>query len=337
MVPDISIVIVNYKTPSLTDICIGSIYQFTEGIDFEIVLVDNDSQDESKSLITTKYPKVKWVDSGSNAGTSVAYNIGVKNSIGKYILILNSDTEFRENTIKKCLDIYIAKEKSEKIGLLGCQLVGYDSIIQFNSNIKFPAIKDFLRGNSLFIKLGLYQDKITKNERLVLHQKDHKSEWLGIVFGIVNADVFRKENAYFDEDIFMYSDEVDWCFRLKQMGYNHYFTTCSTLLHWNGGSSTNFSEWRYGQIIISNWLCIMKIYGKFYYLMCMIIFWINFFTDESFYWKNKIVSSISDIDNEQRFYRILDAKIFSRYFFTILFTYKKTLSSRGSFLKYQIN
>lgn len=337
MKPDLSIVIVNYKTPLLTDICIGSIYKFTHELDFEIILVDNDSQDESKSLITTKYQDVKWVDSGSNAGTSVAYNIGVKNSLGKYILILNSDTEFREDTIKKCLDVYKTKEQTEKIGLLGCQLIGYDSVIQFNSNSKFPSIKDFLRGNSLSIKLNLYQDKVTESENLAIHQKDHKSEWLGIVFGIVNGDVFRKENAYFDEDIFMYSDEVDWCYRLNQMGYSHYFTTCSTLLHWNGGSSINFSEWRYGQIIISNWLCIMKMYGKFYYLMCMLVFWANFFTDELFYWKNKIVSNISETDKERKFYRRLEAKIFFRYFFTIFFKYRQKLSSRGAFLKYQIN
>ena len=112
---DISLVIVNYKTPALTDKCLASIYEHTIDINFEIILVDNDSQDESESLIRGKYPNVVWINSGSNAGTSVAYNIGVKAAKGDYVLIMNSDTEFLDNAIKIALDEYTRIEKNQKI------------------------------------------------------------------------------------------------------------------------------------------------------------------------------------------------------------------------------
>ena len=141
---DISLVIVNYKTPALTDKCLASIYKHTIDLNFEIILVDNDSQDESETLIRRKYPNVVWINSGSNAGTSVAYNIGVRAAKGNYVLIMNSDTEFIDNAIKIALDEYIRIEKDQKIGMLGCQLIGYDDIIQFNSNLNYPSFREII-------------------------------------------------------------------------------------------------------------------------------------------------------------------------------------------------
>ena len=333
---EISLVIVNYKTPKLTDTCLESIYKYTKDVTFEIILVDNDSQDESESLIRGKYPEVVWINSGSNAGTSVAYNIGVKASKGKYVLIMNSDTEFKDNAIKLTLDEYISIEKTQKIGMMGCQLIGYDNIIQFNSNLTYPSIKDFFRASPIFIKLNKFQEKITDDERASLHLRDHESVWLGIVFGIINNDIFKKENLYFDEDIFMYSDEVEWCHRLMKKGYKHFFTTKTTILHWNGGSSTSFSEWRHGQVLISSWLHFIKTKGKFYYLVCMLVYILNMGLDQIFYFKNKLRKKLNQEEREQLITRKLEWKIFRRYFLRVAFNYRSKTSSNGSFLKYEI-
>lgn len=333
---EISLVIVNYKTPQLTFKCIDSIYKQTKNVNFEIVLVDNDSQDESEKLICEKFPEVIWVNSGMNAGTSIAYNIGVRASKGKYVLIMNSDTEFIDNAVKIALEEYKKIEKQQKIGMIGCQLLGYDNIIQFNSNLYFPSIKEFFRANPIAIKFNKFQFKLTDEERHLLHLKDHESVWLGIVFGIINIDIFKKENLYFDEDIFMYSDEVEWCNRLMKKGYKHFFTTKTTILHWNGGSSTSFSEWRYGQIIISSWLNIIKTKGKFYFFICMIIQLSNMLLDGLFYYKSKITKSLNEEDKEQKIMRKLHRNIFKKYIGLLLFTYKRKTSSRGKFLKYEM-
>lgn len=334
---DISLVIVNYKTPALTDKCLASIYKHTIDLNFEIILVDNDSQDESETLIRRKYPNVVWINSGSNAGTSVAYNIGVRAAKGNYVLIMNSDTEFIDNAIKIALDEYIRIEKDQKIGMLGCQLIGYDDIIQFNSNLNYPSFRDYLRGNPFFIKFNIYQIKMNDEQRHELHLKDHESVWLGIVFGVINRKIFKDENLYFDEDIFMYSDEVEWCYRSMKKGYKHYFTTKTTILHWNGGSSNSFSDWRHGQIIISSWLNLIKTKGKFYFSACMIIFLTNMLLDQLFFFKNKIFGILKEEEKEQKKIRNLEWRIFKKYIGKLLFKYYSTTSSNGNFLKYELN
>lgn len=329
---ELSIVTVNYKTPKLLHTCISSIYKFTNGLSFEVIVIDNNSEDESEELIMNEFIDVKWVNSGFNAGTSIAYNLGVKHSSGKYILILNSDTEFIENTIKITLDYYKKLETETKVGMLGCQLKGYDSLIQYNSYLSFIGFRRFLRGNPISIKLNLFQYKLSDEENLKLHQKNHESMWLGIAYGLINGKLFKEDNLYFDEDIFMYCDDVEWCYRASKYGYKHFFLSETTILHWNGGSAGgNFSGWRHGQILISDWLGLVKMYGKIYFLFCMFIFRFNFLLDDLFYLVNKEKrnKSIKEL-------REFEKKIFKKYFPIILFKYSKRNSSTKKFLKFEM-
>jgi GT2 family glycosyltransferase len=329
---DVSIVTVNYKTPQLLHTCISSIYKHTIGVDFEIIVVDNNSEDESEELIKNSFPQVKWINSGFNAGTSIAYNIGVRNSIGEYVLILNSDTEFVENTIKITLDYYKELEKDNKVGMLGCQLKGYDGNLQFNSNLSFYNYKNIIRANPIAIKLNLFQYKMSNNEKVLLHNQNHESKWLGIAFGLMKTDMFTKDQMYFDEDIFMYSDDIEWCYRLTRKGYKHFFTTSSCILHFDGGSASgNFSGWRYGQIIISEWLGILKIYGRPYLFFCMILIFLNIILDNFFYMINK-----RKRNSEIKKMLILYRTVFFKYFPKILFYYSKRTSSSKEFLKFKI-
>ncbi len=330
---DVSVVMVNYKEPKLTLICLESIYKFTQDVNFEIIVVDNNSEDNSEQLIKESFPLVKWVNSGFNSGTSIAYNIGVKNSIGEYILIINNDTEFVENTLKITLEYYKELEKSTKVGMLGCQIIGYDNIIQFNTNSHFIDYRRFLRANPIAIKLNLFQAKMSDEERLLRHSKDHQPAWMGIPFGLVNSKVFTEDKAFFDEDIFMYFDDVEWCYRLKKLGYNHYFTVKSTIIHYNGGSmGNNFSGWRYGQIIISDWLGLIKIYGKAYFLLCMLILFSNIILDNFFY-----LIRPSKRDPNVKKMIDLDRKMFFKYFPIIFFSYSKKTSSAKKFLKFELS
>ena len=333
---DISIVIVNYKTPTLTDICVGSIYKYTKELTFEIIVVDNDSQDESENLITNKYPEVVWINSGLNAGTSIAYNIGIRAAKGRYILILNSDTEFRDNILLTSLTEYRELEsKYEKVGLYSCQLIGYDNIVQYNSNISFPSIKKFLRSNSVNIRLGIFQQKATEAERHQQHLASHETKWIGIAFGLLNANICKKDGHYFDEDIFMYSDEVEWCHRLIKNGYRHFFSSSGTIIHLNGGSSV-FSEWRHGQIVLSEWLYFMKVKGKGYFMLCVFQILLNHLIDSLFYSKQKILGRLSELDSEAKKIRDLEFSIIKKYFGKILCDYGRNPSSGKSFLKYEM-
>jgi GT2 family glycosyltransferase len=333
---DLSIVIVNYKTPQLTHDCVASIHEFTQGLSFEVIVVDNQSEDESKDVILGAFPNTVWVDNGDNAGTSRGYNAGVRNSKGAYVLILNSDTVIKSNVFKESMDAYQALEEKGKVGMYSCQLKGFDNEIQFNSNISFPTLRKFVQANPFFIKFIKPQKiRLSFEEKMELHQRDHEACWIGIAFGLINAKIFKEEQLYFDEDIFMYSDEVEWCLRLNKLGYKHYFSAQHCIFHINSGSSTSFSGWRAGQITLSEWLYFMKIEGKMKFTFMTLLILFNHFLDSLFTLKSKVLGKTPESEKSARETRKMELELIRKYFFKILFNYKKTPSTANTYLKYE--
>lgn len=325
---DVSVVIVNYKTPRLTCACIKSIKDFTDGVNFEIIVIDNNSDDGSVDFIQKAHSDVNVIAHHDNAGTSIAYNIGIKAAKGQYILIQNSDTEYYENSIKIALDEYKRLERNEKVGLLACQIKGFDGVIQYNSNMSFLGFKHFLRSNPIAIKLNMFQTKLSNQERLELHQKNHNPAWLGIPFGLFNKEICSKENLYFDQDIFMYSDDQEWCYRLGKKGYTHKFITKTAILHVNGASSEDFSEWRFGQITVSRLLFIIKTKGKSSYVLLGFILLLNYIL---FWLLNRKEIDLQTIATEA-----LELMIIKKYYFKA-FSYSKQTSEKSNYLKYDVN
>lgn len=117
---DVSIIIIHYKTLKLTTDCIRSIYEHTKGVSFEIIVVDNDSQDGAGEIITREFSGVQWLNMGYNAGFSRANNAGIRASKGRYYLLLNSDTELIEDTITRCVQRLDAQPETVACG--GVQL-----------------------------------------------------------------------------------------------------------------------------------------------------------------------------------------------------------------------
>tara|TARA_Y100000766_G_scaffold281004_1_gene291757 strand:- start:4224 stop:5180 length:957 start_codon:yes stop_codon:yes gene_type:complete len=314
---DLSIIIVNYKTPKLTRDCISSIHEYTNELTYEIIVVDNYSEDNSKQLIMSEFPETKWVSMDDNSGTSRGYNAGVKNAEGNYVLILNSDTVVMDNAIKNSLDFHKEKESKFKVGMTSCQIKGFDNIIQYNSNPNFPSLNKHLSKHPFFYRLGIKsKEKSNDTERLELHKKNHETSWIGIAFGIINKEIFDKGGHFFDEDIFMYSDEVEWCHRLKKLGYRHFFTADYTICHINSGSSVT-SEWRHGQIFLSELLCFYKTHGKF--MFKLILASIKYFQKKS------------GLDNDN-----IEKDVIDRYSKRILKEYSPKISSGKTYLKYEL-
>ncbi|MEI6764187.1 MAG: glycosyltransferase family 2 protein [Bacteroidota bacterium] len=332
---DISIVLVNYKTTELTDNCLRSIYEFTRDLTFEIIIIDNYSCDDAEVVLRAKYPSLVWLNMSENLGTSKAWNVGIKAAKGKYIVLLNSDTEFVDNAISKLLAKYIAFEKNSKIGLLACQIKGYDDIIQYNSNLRFHTIKKYIYANSLYIWLFGERGKILSETRLKQHLADHKTLWIGLVIGIIRRDIFENDSMYFEEDLFMYSEDVEWCYRLIKKGYRNYFSCTPTILHVNSGSASS-SAWKNGQVLVSEWIYFIKIKGKLYLLASIGVLLLNHLFDSMFYLKQKITGRITEGDKASKAWRSFVNDALKRYFWKILFQYRKKTSSAKTFLKYDV-
>lgn len=150
----LSIIIVHYKTPQLLLECVKSIYSNTTNVDFEVMIVDNDSQDNSEDLIKQHFKNTVWINSGYNAGFARANNTGIRAAKGEYILLLNPDSFIKDDFLKNMLYFYQRKDTDGKLGLLGCRVISsIDGSLQVGSGLGFSSFKKHIKANPIYIYL----------------------------------------------------------------------------------------------------------------------------------------------------------------------------------------
>ena len=273
---DVSIIIINYKSCSLVMDCIESIVQQTSVGTYEIIVVDNDSQDGANKKITEKYPVVRWVEMGFNAGFARANNAGMRIAKGDHILILNADTIIVDKAIDK--SIALLKAYTSAVGC-GVQLLNTDGTTQISG-------AHFIKGglNTLLplpylgrpIRYLGYRFKSTIPS--VQHiNEDIEVDWVVGAYILVKTAVLKK-SGLFDEDFFMYAEEIEWCARLRKQGKLLLFAA-PKVIHIGGGTSSDYYSteetengknlWnRKGrQIIVSNMLRIRKQFGAGWFVL----------------------------------------------------------------------
>ena len=221
---DLSIIIVNYNTKDLLKDCISSVKKtFPEG---EIIVVDNLSSDGSREEIL-KLP-VKGVLLEENAGFSKANNIGLSYATGDNILFLNPDTVVHENTLKRCLEFL---KENKKAGAVGCKVALPDKTLDKACKRKFPtAFNSFctiFKIAKVFPKLGY---NIVGNDEGV-----YPVDCLVGAFMMCPGEVIEKTKG-FDEDFFMYGEDIDLCLRIKQAGYEIWYLGDVEITHVKGAS-----------------------------------------------------------------------------------------------------
>lgn len=324
---EVSLIIVNYKTPQLLLSCVSSVYKYSKGFSFEVIVIDNDSKDESKKLLLTNHPGVKWIDMGSNEGFGKANNKGVENSIGEYVLLLNSDTELYENCILNTLNYHKELSKKTKLGLLGCKIQNRDFSLQPSCNYYFPGLKDTFQENPLvlFTWVRLFNQKILKDiDKYDKMVTNHEVVWLGVPYALIKKSTFIEVGG-FDDDFFMYSEDKELNYRLSKKGYSNYFYAGTGIFHVNGGSS-GFVEKRVRQISVSKWLFILKAKGHFYYWIFITLQFTNFIFDDFFFFLSKMRGSVKNSDLEAKAQRLLVKKWIINYGIKIPFKFKKSTS-----------
>jgi len=135
---DISIIIVNFKSKEFTEKCIKSIYENTKNISFEIIVVDNNSEDGCIELLADKFPKVIGYKNAENAGFSKSCNIAIKMAEGRYLLLLNPDTVIFDSTLEKMVEYM---DKHADIGVAGCRVENPDGSLQRACRRSIPTPK----------------------------------------------------------------------------------------------------------------------------------------------------------------------------------------------------
>jgi hypothetical protein len=227
---DVSIIIVNYNTKDMLRNCIDSIMEHTYDIDYEIIVVDNNSNDGSKEMLQSYYPNIKKILNDENLGFAKANNMALYISDGKYILFLNSDTRIEYNVILNMKNIY---ESIDKCGLLGCELLNKDGLVQQSYFIEFGLLKNF------FKQIG-----ITRLYKTLFMRKrgTYKVDWVFGACMFIRKDIVLRLKG-FDESIFMYGEDMDLCYRVMKSGYKVLYTNYEHIIHYGGASSEkSFSD-----------------------------------------------------------------------------------------------
>lgn len=264
---DLSIIVISFNTNLLLKRCLDSILNNVDGIEYEIIVVDNDSVDKSPQMVRRNYSDVRLIENKKNIGFAAANNQALEISRGKYILLLNSDTIVLNNALFKMMD-YL--EDNPQCGGLGCRLLNPDGSMQISAR-KFPTlISHFLS------KLGtnrsyLNNDRMRKL-RMIYDDYNHTRgvDWLcGACF--MTRKKVVDEVGPLDENYFMYAEDMDWCFRIKSFGWELVYFPNAEVIHLGGESAMTYQNEKihdnllYTEYIKSNYRFIYKRYGLIYY------------------------------------------------------------------------
>lgn len=252
---DVSVIIVNYNTSKLLLNCLDSIKNVTTGIEYEVIVVDNDSKDGSQMMVKKQFPWVKLIESKTNLGFGKANNLGSQIAVGKYLFYLNSDTVVLNNALKIFFDF--AETYGGAIGALGCVLSttqgetchSYGQLITMTTELR-SSLARYLR----FLKYPwmIHPPVITAPLKV------------GYITG---ADLFVPKKVYnsiggFDEEYFMYCEEVDWQKRMDNIGLPRIVIPGPEIIHLEGGSDGNDNNKGWSNNRIKNIQKSRQIYYK---------------------------------------------------------------------------
>lgn len=230
---DISIVIVNWNTRDILRDCLRSVYEETQDVEYEIIVVDNDSSDGSSVMVKAEFPQVILIENSENCGFAVANNQGIAIAKGRYILLLNSDTIVLDGAITKTVEF---ADEHPSAGVVSCQVLNEDKTVQPNCSM-FPSITNwFLMVSFLYKVLPGNKFFGRANYGGWEYDSEREVEVVSGCFMLVRVEAVEKV-GWMDERFFMYSEEVDWCWRFKESGWKVLFTGCAQIVHYGNVSA----------------------------------------------------------------------------------------------------
>jgi GT2 family glycosyltransferase len=230
---DVSIIIVNYNTAGLLYNCISSLKEKTKDLDYEIIIVDNGSSDDSCDMVRKFHPELTLIENKENLGFGRANNQGAAIARGKYLFLLNTDTLLINNAIKVLFG-FMEKVENKNIAACGGNLYKADGTPNFSYSLYFP---------NLF-RVFCYRCHLTF---LLNKENFNNSGKIKDVAIIIGADLFVRRNVFndlhgFDPDIFMYVEDGELLYRINKSGYRIVSNPEAMITHLQGSSSVKIDK-----------------------------------------------------------------------------------------------
>jgi hypothetical protein len=232
--PEVSVIIVNWNTLRYLPDCLNSLLNTGNGYTQEIIVVDNASSDGSVDVVAEQFPQVKLIRNTENLGFAKANNIGIQQSAGRYICIVNSDVIVLEGCIQNLMKFM---DQNPNVGIAGPRILNPDRTLQPSCR-HFPTIWNNLCQsvglNRLFPKSAFFSDWFMN---YWAHDSIRNVDALSGCFWIVRREAMEQVGLL-DEDFFIYGEDLDWCKRFKNTGWEVGFYPESEAIHFGGASSS---------------------------------------------------------------------------------------------------
>jgi hypothetical protein len=231
---DVSVIIVNWNTRQLVLECLDSLEKSGTDCRLEIIVVDNGSEDGSVEAVRGRFPGVRVIGNGTNLGFAKANNIGIRQSSGRYLCLVNSDVKVR----KGCIDALVRyMDANRGTGMVGPRILNPDLSVQ-DSCRRFPSL-----WTNLVVATGL--DKLFPKSRVFYgehmfffsHDRMLDTDYIAGCFMLVRRETIDQVGLM-DERFFIYQEEVDWCRRIRDGGWKVMFFPGAEAIHHHGASSS---------------------------------------------------------------------------------------------------
>ncbi len=253
---DLSIVIVNWNTRDLLAQCLRSIFAYPPNRNFEVVVVDNASTDGSVAMVRERFAEVMLIKNDSNPGFAVANNQAIRQSSGRHVLLLNPDTVVGPTTLQTLVAFM---DVHPEAGAAGSMLVNPDGSLQASCSPSPTLLRELWR---LF-----HMDSVYPMALYPMHswptQTPRRVETVQGASLIVRRQVIEQVGLL-DESYFMYSEEVDWCERIRSDGWQIYWVPQSQVIHFGGQSTRQVAADMFIQLYQAKLLYFRKRYGPGY-------------------------------------------------------------------------
>ncbi len=231
---DLSIVILSYKSKSDLERLLPSVFASETKYSYEVIIVDNGSNDGTFEWLETQLKDLRFKDlkiiKNQNTGFAAGNNLGIKQSNGKYILLLNPDTKIEKDTLEVMLDFM---DSHPEVGISGCKVIKPDGSLDLACRRKFPN-----PWNS-FKRLFLLSNADYNLTAIDVNQEMEIDSVMG-AFLLIRKPVVELIGLL-DEDFFMYGEDIDWCWRCKEEGYKVWYYPKTSITHFKGSSSAKIA------------------------------------------------------------------------------------------------
>lgn len=252
---DVSIIIVAWNVRKFVQECLKSVYEHTKGIDFEVIYVDNASEDGSVEMVKGSFPDVRIIENNQNNGFIKANNQGIEISKGRYVLLLNSDTILLNNAIAKTVEF---ADNNPEAAVVGCRVLNPDQTLQ-RTCFMYPSVLNMFLAATYLYKV-FPKSRFFGRERMTWCDFDEPMEVETVCgcYSLVRREAIDQVGLM-DEQYFVYGDDPDWCYRFKKAGWKVMFTPDGRIIHY-GGQTTGQMRREFKLQLYGSELIFMKLH-----------------------------------------------------------------------------